>query len=68
MQAAYWQNGTLTHLNGTTAVMVALNGSDVYVLGQANNGNIVVWKNGNLFKTLNGVINGSIGCIAIGNQ
>jgi len=68
MQAAYWQNGTLTHLNGVSAVMVALNGSDVYVLGQDNSNNIVVWKNGTLFKTLNGSINGSVGCMAIGVQ
>ena len=68
MQGAYWKNGTLTSLNGVSAVMVALNGSDVYVLGQDNNNNIVVWKNGTLFKTLNGVIKGSVGCIAISAQ
>ena len=68
MQAAYWQNGTLTPLNGTSAVMVALYGSDVYVLGNDNNGNVVVWKNGTLFKTLNGLIKGSVGCMAAGSE
>ena len=67
MQAAYWKNGTLTHLNGVSAVMVALNGGDVYVLGQDNNNNIVVWRNGAVFKTLNGIIKGSVGCMAIAN-
>lgn len=66
IQAAYWQNGTLTPLNGTSAVRVALYGSDVYVLGQDNNGNIVVWKNGTLFKTLNGVIKGNVVCMTTG--
>ena len=67
MQAAYWQNGTLTPLNGTNAAMVALNGSDVYVLGQDNNNEFVVWKNGTLFKTLNGTIKGSVGCMTVGS-
>jgi hypothetical protein len=67
MQGAYWHNGTLTHLNGTSAVMVALYGNDVYVLGQDNNNNIVVWKNGALFKTLSGVITGNISCMTVGD-
>jgi hypothetical protein len=66
VQAAYWQNGHLTNLNGASAVMVTIYGSDVYVLGQDNSGNIVVWKNGNLFKTLNGAIIGNVTCMAIG--
>ena len=67
IQGAYWQNGHLTHLNGSSAVMVALYKSDVYVLGQDNNNNIVVWKNGALFKTLTGVITGNISCMTVGD-
>jgi hypothetical protein len=66
IQAAYWQNGNLTMLNGSQGNMVAVYGNDVYVLGSDNNGNIVVWKNGSLFKTLNGIISGSVSCIAVG--
>jgi hypothetical protein len=67
IQAAYWHNGKLTTLNGTTAVMVALYDRDIYVLGQDNSNNIVVWKNGTLFKTLNGAIAGNVSCMTIGN-
>ena len=66
IQAAYWQNGNLTTFNGTQGEMVAVYGSDVYVLGSDNNGKIVVWKNGSLFKTLDGIISGSVSCIAVG--
>jgi hypothetical protein len=67
MHAAYWQNGNLTDCNGTNGIMVAVYGGDVYVLGQDNSGNIVVWKNGSLFKTLNGTIIGSVSCMAVGD-
>ena len=66
IRAAYWQNGNLTMLNGSQGNMVAVYGNDVYILGSDFNGNIVVWKNGALFKTLNGTIAGSVSCIAVG--
>jgi hypothetical protein len=66
IQAAYWQNGNLTNLNGANTYMVAAYGNDAYVLGSDDNGNIVVWKNGSLFKTLNGTIMGSVSCITVG--
>ena len=67
IRAAYWQNGNLTNLNGSNTYMAAAYGDDAYVLGSDNNGNIVVWKNGSLFKSLNGTITGSVSCIAVGN-
>jgi len=67
-QAAYWKNGTFaTIAGGSSATAIAINGTDVYILGIDSNGNNVVWKNGSLFETLGSASSQLATCIAIGS-
>jgi hypothetical protein len=66
-QAVYWKNGSLVTLSGVLTSAVVVNGSDLYVLGVNNIGDIMVWKNGALFKTLGSASKMTATCMAIGN-
>jgi len=65
----YWKNGTLTSVpNSETATNIAINGSDVYVLGIADfTENNTVWKNGTVYATIGNVNFKAITQMAIGN-
>jgi hypothetical protein len=69
-QGAYWKNGILINFMPGNCVVVnavALNGTDLYVLGSDTNYNKMVWKNGTLFATLGPFSILLPTCIAIGN-
>jgi hypothetical protein len=69
IQGAYWKNGTLISfplaVGGINSV--AVNGTDIYLLGIDSNNNYVVWKNGLVFETLGSAAVLSVNCMAIGN-
>jgi hypothetical protein len=58
--AAYWKNGVLNTLSGSTpefymATAIAVNGSDIYVAGTGGypSNNAVYWKNRTLVQLTN---------------
>ena len=59
--ANYWKNGNVVALTSNTTLSyanaIALDGSNIYIGGQAD-GNAVYWKNGKEVKlTANGAVN-----------
>lgn len=66
-QAAYWANGSITHLNGRVAFAIAVDGSDIYALGIDDNNKVVVWKNGNVFVTIGPASEVGAACMSIGD-
>ncbi|WP_259067786.1 hypothetical protein HDF24_18985 [Mucilaginibacter sp. X4EP1] len=67
-QGAYWKNGALISFPGASSTTaIAVNGTDVYILGIDNNNNNVVWKNGAVFETLGSAVVQTASSIAIGN-
>ena len=67
-QGAYWKNGTLISFpSASSTTAIAVNGTDVYILGIDINNNNVVWKNGAVFETLGSALTNPAVCIAIGD-
>lgn len=65
---AYWKNGQLFNFSAaSTIIAVAVNGTDMYVLGVDYNRNNVVWKNGTVFETLGSTATESATCMTVGN-
>lgn len=64
--AVYWKNYEMDVLpGGLAATAIAVNGSDLYILGNNSAGNSVLWKNGAVVATLP---SGAIAtCMAVGN-
>jgi len=64
--AVYWKDGSMEMLpGGLAASAIAVNGSDVYVLGTNTAGSAVVWKDGAVAATLS---SGAVAtCMAVGN-
>jgi hypothetical protein len=64
-RAVYWKNGILQPLSGGSAASaIVIYGSDVYILGNDSEGNMILWKNGAQLLSFGPI---TATCMAIGN-